>query len=189
MILIIDNYDSFTQNLVQYVGALNFHVEVRRNDNISINDIQKMQPSHIIISPGPGHPQDGYHTIKIIQKYAKNIPILGVCLGHQIIGHLYGYNIVRLSKPIHGKLSKIIHCNNDLFESIPNPFTATRYHSLIIQNNNHLNTLEITAWTEDGLIMACQHKAYKKLKGIQFHPESLWTDYGQNIIRNFLLKS
>lgn len=186
MILIIDNYDSFTQNLLQYVGELNFIVEVRRNDEISINDIQQMKPSHIIISPGPGHPKDVYHTLKVIQKYARSIPILGVCLGHQVIGYLYGYNIIRLSTPIHGKLSQIIHNKSNLFDQIPSPFIATRYHSLIIENDHNCHSLEITAWTEDGIIMACKHKTYNKLQGIQFHPESLWTHYGQTIIRNFL---
>nr|YP_009297040.1 anthranilate synthase component 2 [Ceramium japonicum]AOM66383.1 anthranilate synthase component 2 [Ceramium japonicum] len=187
MILIIDNYDSFTQNLVQYVGELNFVVEVRRNDNININEIQIMKPSHIIISPGPGHPKDQHNIKEIIKKFAENIPILGVCLGHQIIGYLYGYTIKRLSQPVHGKLSKIQHNNTNLFDKIPNPFIATRYHSLMIENNNQLETLNITAWTENGTIMACQHKKYKKLQGIQFHPESLWTHYGKTIITNFLL--
>jgi anthranilate synthase component 2 len=187
MILIIDNYDSFTQNLVQYVGELNFKVQVKRNDNININEIQSMQPSHIIISPGPGHPKDVNNILEIINKYAESIPILGVCLGHQIIGYLYGYNIKRLSKPVHGKLSQIQHNNTNLFYQIPSPFTATRYHSLIIDNNNQLNTLKVTAWTEDGIMMACQHEKYTKLQGIQFHPESLWTNHGKAIIRNFLL--
>nr|YP_009300414.1 anthranilate synthase component II [Campylaephora sungminbooi]AKU47333.1 anthranilate synthase component II [Campylaephora sungminbooi]ALN11780.1 anthranilate synthase component II [Campylaephora sungminbooi] len=187
MILIIDNYDSFTQNLVQYVGELNFTVEVRRNDNINIKDIAIMQPSHIIISPGPGHPKDASNIIKIIQQFAPDIPILGVCLGHQIIGYLYKYNIKKLSQPMHGKVSKVKHNNTDLFKKIPNPFTATRYHSLIITNNHKSDALEITAWTTDGTIMACKHKKYQKLQGIQFHPESLWTQYGKIIIHNFLL--
>lgn len=187
MILIIDNYDSFTQNLVQYVGELKFTVEVRRNDNITIDEIKLMKPSHIIISPGPGHPKDLPNTLNIIKKYAQHIPILGVCLGHQLIGYLYGYTIGRLSHPIHGKLSTIIHSKTTLFDQIPNTFIATRYHSLIIENNNQLNALRITAWTEDGIIMACQHKQYTKLQGIQFHPESLWTNYGKTIIYNFLL--
>nr|YP_010865346.1 anthranilate synthase component 2 [Campylaephora boydenii]WGT74115.1 anthranilate synthase component 2 [Campylaephora boydenii] len=187
MILIIDNYDSFTQNLVQYVGELNFPVQIRRNDDINIKDIDIIQPSHIIISPGPGHPKDACNIMKIIQKYAADIPILGVCLGHQIIGYLYKYNIEKLSQPMHGKVSKIQHNNTDLFKKIPNPFTATRYHSLIIKNNHKSDDLEITAWTTDGIIMACKHKQYHKLQGIQFHPESLWTQYGKIIIHNFLL--
>ena len=187
MILIIDNYDSFTQNLVQYVGELNYNIEVRRNDDINIDDIKKMQPSHIIISPGPGHPKDSQNILKIIKQYANNIPILGVCLGHQIIGYLYDYNIKKLSKPVHGKISEIKHNNTNLFNKIPNPFIATRYHSLIITNDNKSNNLEITAWTTDGIIMACKHKKYTKLQGIQFHPESLWTQYGKKIIQNFLL--
>jgi len=187
MILIIDNYDSFTQNLVQYVGELNLPVKIRRNDNININDIEKMQPSHIIISPGPGHPKDADNILKIIQKYAANIPILGVCLGHQMIGYLYNYKIQRLSKPVHGKISEITHNNTLLFNKVPNPFNATRYHSLIVTNDNQSNALEITAWTKDGAIMACKHKTYTKLQGIQFHPESLWTQYGKKMIQNFLL--
>ena len=187
MILIIDNYDSFTQNLVQYVGELNFSVTVKRHDELKLNDIEAMQPSHIIISPGPGHPKDSQNIVTIIQKYAANIPILGVCLGHQIIGYLYKYNIRRLSTPVHGKISEIKHNKTNLFRTIPSPFKATRYHSLIVTNEHQSDILEITAWTSDGIIMACKHKKYTKLQGIQFHPESLWTEYGKTIIRNFLL--
>ena len=187
MILIIDNYDSFTQNLVQYICEQNFLVEVRRNDNISINDIEIMQPSHIIISPGPGHPKDVPNIVQIIKQYAGSIPILGVCLGHQLIGYLYGYNIKRLNEPMHGKLSEIEHNKINLFHQIPCPFTVARYHSLIITNDIESNDLEITAWTKEGIIMACQHKKYNKLQGIQFHPESLWTNNGKTLLRNFLL--
>ncbi len=186
MILIIDNYDSFTQNLVQYVGEFGFKIEIIRNDLISIQKIEQLQPSHIIISPGPGHPQEVVNILDIITEYANKIPILGVCLGHQIIGYLYGANIKRLENPMHGKITQVLHTNIDIFNKIPNPLLATRYHSLIIDNINLPNDLEVTAWTKDGIIMACQHKKYKKLRGIQFHPESLWTNEGKTIISNFI---
>lgn len=186
MIIIIDNYDSFTQNLVQYVGELDCSVEVIRNDMISSEEIDKLKPSHIIISPGPGHPKEIDNILKIIKHYAHKIPILGVCLGHQMIGYLYGAYIKRLNYPMHGKISEVLHTNNDIFDKLPNPLLATRYHSLIIDNINLPNDLEITAWTKDGTIMACKHKKYKKLRGIQFHPESLWTNEGKIIISNFI---
>nr|QCI05160.1 Anthranilate synthase component II [Centroceras clavulatum] len=188
MILIIDNYDSFTQNLVQYVGELKFEVTIKRTDEVNLTYIEKNKPSHIIISPGPGHPQDANNILQIIIKYASKIPILGICLGHQMIGYAYGYYVERLPTPMHGKLSKILHNNLDLFNDLKNPFIATRYHSLIIQPNNQSNSLEITAWTQEGIIMGCRHKKYKMLRGVQFHPESLWTDYGKKIIYNFLLE-
>nr|YP_009488616.1 anthranilate synthase component II [Grateloupia filicina]AWD77342.1 anthranilate synthase component II [Grateloupia filicina]BCB14950.1 anthranilate synthase component II [Grateloupia asiatica] len=186
MILIIDNYDSFTQNLVQYVGELGFDIQVVRNDQISLNDIDIIKPTHIIISPGPGDPQQTGITLELIKKYANKIPILGVCLGHQSIGYIYGAKIIQLQDPMHGKISKIQHHGTDLFTNIPNPFWATRYHSLIIDRQTIPQELEITAWTEDGIIMGCRHKKYKLLRGIQFHPESLWTDKGKIIIHNFL---
>jgi len=187
MILIIDNYDSFTQNLVQYTGELNLPVIVKRNDYITVNDIKLIKPTHIIISPGPGHPQEIPSILEIIKIYAGIIPILGVCLGHQAIGYLYGCNITRLEKPVHGKLSKILHNDNYIFQNIPNTFTATRYHSLVINKHNMSNELQIIAQTQDGIIMGCQHKQHQNLIGIQFHPESLWTEYGKTIIKNFLL--
>ena len=186
MILIIDNYDSFTQNLVQYAGELNLPVIVRRNDSITIKDIQLISPTHIIISPGPGHPKDILNILDIIKNYAGRIPILGVCLGHQAIGYLYGCQITRLKVPMHGKLSRILHESNDIFQNIPNGFLATRYHSLIIDQHNTSNEIQVTAHATDGTIMACRHKKYKNLIGIQFHPESLWTEYGKDIINNFL---
>lgn len=187
MILIIDNYDSFTQNLVQYVGQLGFDIIVVRNDHIDINYISTLEPSHIIISPGPGHPEDIDSVLNIITHYASTIPILGVCLGHQSIGYIYGGNIKQLQKPMHGKLSKIWHDSIDIFANLPNPFLATRYHSLVIDTDQLPDDIEITAWTNDGTIMACRHKKYSYLRGIQFHPESLWTQHGKNIIENFLL--
>jgi len=187
MILIIDNYDSFTQNLVQYVGELGFIVTVRRNDEISLTEINHIQPTHIILSPGPGNPEDTGISLQLIKTYANQIPILGVCLGHQSIGYTYGAQIIKLKTPIHGKVSEIFHHNHDLFHNLPNPFLATRYHSLIIDKLNLSEEIEITAWTKEGLIMGCRHKKYPYLRGIQFHPESLWTNNGKMIMTNFLL--
>nr|QCI07818.1 Anthranilate synthase component II [Pleonosporium borreri] len=186
MILIIDNYDSFTQNLAQYCGTHKFKIKIIRNDEINIEEIKYMQPTHIIISPGPGHPIDANCSINIINHYANTIPILGVCLGHQCIGYLYGAKIQQLHTPMHGKISKIKHNNNDIFYKLPNPFNAARYHSLTINNQYLPKNLEITAWTNEGDIMACRHKKYKMLRGIQFHPESIWTEEGKKIITNFL---
>nr|WCH56031.1 anthranilate synthase component II [Calliblepharis sp.] len=189
MILIIDNYDSFTQNLVQYVGELGFDVQINRNDEISLQDIAILNPSHIILSPGPGSPRNtGGILLNLIYHYAHRIPILGVCLGHQSIGYVYGGNIIQLDAPVHGKTSKIYHNKKDIFENLPDPFFATRYHSLIIDHKKFPIDLEITAWTQDGNIMGCRHRKYSLLRGIQFHPESLWTHEGRKIIENFLYK-
>ena len=188
MILIIDNYDSFTQNLVQYVGDLGFDVKVSRNDEILIEDISLLKPSHIILSPGPGNPMNSGISLKLIEHFANNVPILGVCLGHQSIGHVYGSSIKQLTVPMHGKVSQVFHNNTDIFANLPNPFFAARYHSLVIDNTQVSKDLEITAWTHDGAIMGCRHKDYSLLRGIQFHPESLWTQQGKLIIENFLLR-
>lgn len=187
MIIIIDNYDSFTQNLAQYIGELGFQIQIIRNDEISLNNFSTINPTHIILSPGPGHPKNSNICLEVISQYANQIPILGVCLGHQCIGHIYGAEIKQLQMPIHGKTSNILHNKQDLFNNLPNPFIATRYHSLVINNKNIPNNLEITAWTKDGTIMGCRHKIYNTLRGIQFHPESLWTYHGKEIINNFLL--
>nr|YP_009541932.1 anthranilate synthase component 2 [Neogoniolithon spectabile]AYR06141.1 anthranilate synthase component 2 [Neogoniolithon spectabile] len=187
MILIIDNYDSFTYNLVQHVSILNRRVKVSRNDEISIEEIQLMAPSHIIISPGPGEPSRSGISLDILQNFSHKTPILGVCLGHQSIGYVYGGNIDQLPKPIHGKTSKIYHNNKDIFNKIPNPFIANRYHSLTISTNKLPSNLNITAVTQQGTIMACQHKTFPLLRGIQFHPESLWTDNGKLLFHNFLI--
>nr|YP_010155909.1 anthranilate synthase component II [Cumathamnion serrulatum]QQY85325.1 anthranilate synthase component II [Cumathamnion serrulatum] len=186
MVIIIDNYDSFTQNLVQYIGQSKFPIKVIRNDEISLNNLITLNPTHIILSPGPGNPQNSGVCLDILNKYSNTIPILGVCLGHQTIGYIYGATIKKLQIPTHGKTSYIFHNDQDLFNSLPNPFIATRYHSLIIDKHNLPKNLEITAWTNDGTIMACQHKQHNKLRGVQFHPESLWTKEGQRIINNFL---
>lgn len=186
MLIIIDNYDSFTQNLAQHIGLSGFSPQVMRNDDISLTSLNEYNPTHIILSPGPGHPQNSEKCIEIISKYANTVPILGVCLGHQCIGHVYGATIQQLDKPIHGKINNILHNQKDLFYQLSNPFSASRYHSLILNENNLPNNLEITAYTEDRQIMGCRHKIHHMLRGIQFHPESLWTNEGQIILNNFL---
>lgn len=187
MILIIDNYDSFTQNLVQYIGELGFEMRISRNDEISVQEIDLLNPTHIILSPGPGSPDNACVSLQLIKEYGYKIPMLGVCLGHQSIGYIYGAQIKQLSNPVHGKMSKIFHDNADLFNNVPNPFTAVRYHSLIVDRQEFPQELEITAWTSNNVIMAFRHKNYRLLRGIQFHPESLWTYYGKTIMKNFLL--
>lgn len=187
MILIIDNYDSFTQNLYQYVGELEQNILVKRNDEVSVTDIRAINPSHIILSPGPGQPNESGICINIIKQYSKKIPILGICLGHQSIGYTYGSLITQLKMPLHGKLSNIVHNKQDIFKDLPNPLEVSRYHSLIIDNQNIPEDLEITAWTSNGTIMGCRHKKYRQLRGIQFHPESLWTKEGKKILTNFVL--
>jgi len=189
MIIVIDNYDSFTQNLVQYIGEnIKFsQMKIIRNDELNLINLNKLNPTHIILSPGPGRPEESGICLEVINHYANQIPILGVCLGHQSIGHVYGAEIKKLKIPIHGKTSDIFHEKTDLFTKVPSPFIAARYHSLIINNERIPKNLLITAWTKDGTIMGCQHKIYKKLRGLQFHPESLWTKYGKKIIKNFLL--
>nr|YP_009257441.1 anthranilate synthase component II [Coeloseira compressa]ANH09524.1 anthranilate synthase component II [Coeloseira compressa] len=186
MILIIDNYDSFTQNLVQYVGELGFSVQVMRNNLISINEINILSPTHIIISPGPGSPDEISYVLAVIKYFSNKIPILGVCLGHQSIGYVYGSRIYQLNYPMHGKISDIWHSNTVLFKGLNNPFVAARYHSLLIDKNNLSKEIEVIAWTQDNQIMGIRHRKYKLLQGIQFHPESLWTHGGKLIIKNFL---
>lgn len=186
VIVIIDNYDSFTYNLVQYVGNLGFSVKVIRNDSMAWNEIQQLSPSHIIISPGPGSPCNSGISLSVIHNISNNIPILGVCLGHQSIGCVYGASISHAPYPVHGKTSAIYHSGKGIFSGIPSPFDAARYHSLIIESDQLPKYLEITGWTEDGTIMACQHKLYSHVYGIQFHPESLWTTYGKKLLNNFL---
>ena len=186
MILIIDNYDSFTQNLAQYVGEINSNILVARNDEISIKEIEDINPTHIILSPGPGKPDESKVCLDIVRQYADKIPILGICLGHQVIGYVYGGRITKLNQPKHGKMSSILHNQKDIFHNLKPSFNAVRYHSLIIDKKNLPYDVEITASTLDGIIMGCKHKSYRKLRGIQFHPESLWTEEGKSIIANFL---
>ena len=192
MILVIDNYDSFTYNLVQYLGELaqEFSVaedlRVYRNDEIDLEGIDRIKPDGILISPGPGRPEDAGISMQIIAKLGKKIPILGVCLGHQSIGQVFGGKIVSAPILMHGKTSPILHENKGVFAGLESPFTATRYHSLVIEPDSIPDTLEITAWVEDGTIMGVRHRDYHHLQGVQFHPESILTENGKSLLRNFL---
>ncbi|MCK9604138.1 MAG: aminodeoxychorismate/anthranilate synthase component II [Candidatus Omnitrophica bacterium] len=185
MILMIDNYDSFTYNLVQYLGALGQEIKVFRNDKITIDKIRKLKPEKIIISPGPGRPEDAGISCEAIKTFAGKIPVLGVCLGHQCIGYVYGGRIVSAKKLMHGKTSRIYHNKKGIFSGIPDPFEATRYHSLIVERKSLPGCLEITAWTKEKEIMGLKHKECA-LWGVQFHPESILTKSGKDILANFL---
>lgn len=185
MILMIDNYDSFTYNLVQYLGSLGQDIRVFRNDKISLGQIRKMAPKKIVISPGPGRPEDAGISCAVIREFAGKIPILGVCLGHQAIGFVYGARIIGAKKLMHGKTSMIYHNKKDIFRNIPNPFEATRYHSLIVERKSLPECLEINAWTRESEIMGLKHKKYP-VWGVQFHPESILTKAGKDILANFL---
>jgi anthranilate synthase component 2 len=184
-ILMIDNYDSFTYNLYQYFGILGANVTIYRNNQIKIKDIDSNEYDKIVISPGPGTPDDSGISLDIIENFKDKIPILGVCLGHQSIGQIFGAKIVRAKKVMHGKTSEIFHNNTAIFNDIPSPFTATRYHSLIIEHNSIPEQLEITATSDDNIIMGVKHKNYN-IWGIQFHPESILTKYGMKILENFI---
>ena len=185
MILMIDNYDSFTYNLVQYLGTLGQNIKVFRNDKITIEKIKKLKPKKIVISPGPGRPEDAGISCDVIKEFAGQIPILGVCLGHQCIGYVYGGRIIGAKKLMHGKTSLIYHRKEDIFKGISNPFIGTRYHSLVVERKSLPNCLEIIAWTGDKEIMGLKHKNYP-LWGVQFHPESILTKVGMQILANFL---
>ena len=187
MVLVIDNYDSFTYNLVQYLGELKARLSVYRNDAVTVAKIRKMRPERILISPGPGRPEAAGISVQIIQELAGEIPILGVCLGHQAIGYAYGGRIIQAKRLMHGKTSDISHDNKGLFEAVENPFPATRYHSLVVDPQTFPDCLEVTAWTQDRdrEIMALKHKAFP-LWGVQFHPESILTRAGKTILANFL---
>jgi len=185
MILVIDNYDSFTYNLVQYLGELGEEIVVRRNDEIDLDGIAKLAPDHILISPGPCTPNEAGISLALIERFKGEIPILGVCLGHQAIGQAFGGDVVRADQLMHGKTSEISHDGRTIFEGVPSPFTATRYHSLIVKRDTLPDCLEISAETEDGLIMGLRHKEYA-VEGVQFHPESIMTDNGLSLLRNFL---
>ncbi len=181
----IDNYDSFTYNLVQYLGELGEEVKVFRNDKITIGKIKKLKPKRIVISPGPGRPEDAGISCAVIREFAGKIPTLGVCLGHQCLGFVYGGRIIGAGKLMHGKTSLIYHDRKTIFKGIPNPFEATRYHSLIVERKTLPKSLEIIAWTKEKEIMGLKHKIYP-LWGVQFHPESILTKVGKNILANFL---
>ncbi|HBR15227.1 MAG TPA: anthranilate/aminodeoxychorismate synthase component II [Candidatus Omnitrophica bacterium] len=185
MILMIDNYDSFTYNLVQYFGELGADLKVYRNDALTLQEIHRMRPEKIVISPGPGGPKDAGISVDVIREFAGKTPILGVCLGHQSIGYAYGGKIIRAKKLMHGKTSMIRHNGKELFKGIENPFEATRYHSLVIERKTLPSCLEVTAWTSDQEIMGVRHKE-QPVWGVQFHPESILTKAGKDILKNFL---
>ncbi|MBE9211837.1 aminodeoxychorismate/anthranilate synthase component II [Plectonema cf. radiosum LEGE 06105] len=194
MLIVIDNYDSFTYNLVQYLGelAVDFpvadQIQVFRNDKISLDEIRALQPDGIVISPGPGRPEDAGISLQLIEELAPNYPILGVCLGHQSIGQVFGGKIVSAPELMHGKTSQVSHRGVGVFRGLDNPMTATRYHSLVIERDTIPDVLEITAWVEDGTIMGVQHRNFPHVQGVQFHPESILTNSGKQLLRNFLEK-
>lgn len=185
MLLMIDNYDSFTYNLVQYLGELGEDIRVFRNDKIQIEDIERLKPDRIVISPGPCSPKEAGISINVIKHFAGKIPILGVCLGHQSIGAAFNGEIVRAPTLMHGKTSQIYHDGKTIFEGLQNPFEATRYHSLVIKKETLPDCLQISAWTSDGVIMGVRHKELL-VEGVQFHPESILTVVGKDLLRNFL---
>jgi anthranilate synthase component II len=186
MLLLIDNYDSFTYNLYQYLEELGAEVEVRRNDAVSLAEIEAMRPAHIVISPGPCTPAEAGLSCQIIARMGARVPTLGVCLGHQAIGQVYGGKVVRAPEPVHGKTSRMYHRGLGVFQHLPMPFEANRYHSLIVERSTLPQELEITAETADGLIMGLRHRTYP-VEGVQFHPESIMTPVGKDLLRNFLL--
>ncbi|MBD3883153.1 aminodeoxychorismate/anthranilate synthase component II [Phormidium tenue FACHB-886] len=193
MILVIDNYDSFTYNIVQYLGELGAElpiaadVQVYRNDQITLAQIRRLAPDAIVISPGPGHPNESGVSLDVIAELGQTLPVLGVCLGHQGIGQVFGGKIVAAPELMHGKTSQVFHTGVGVFAGLENPLTATRYHSLVIDRATCPADLEITAWVEDGTIMAVRHRNYPHLQGVQFHPESVLTQTGKQLLRNFLV--
>ncbi|WRH68478.1 MAG: aminodeoxychorismate/anthranilate synthase component II [Planktothrix sp. GU0601_MAG3] len=192
MIIVIDNYDSFTYNIVQYLGELGqelpiaAEVQVFRNDRISLEQIRQMKPDAVVISPGPGRPEDAGISLELIRELGPTLPILGVCLGHQSIGQVFGGNIISAPELMHGKTSPIYHTGVGVFQNLENPLTATRYHSLVIERETCPDSLEITGWVEDGTIMGVRHREYPHIQGVQFHPESVLTQNGKQLLRNFL---
>lgn len=192
MIIVIDNYDSFTYNLVQYLGELGAElpvaseVQVYRNDQISLAEIRQLQPAAVVISPGPGRPEDAGISLELIKELGPTLPILGVCLGHQSIGQVFGGKIVSAAVLMHGKTSQVEHAGVGVFQGVESPMIATRYHSLVIEKQSCPEVLEITAWVEDGTIMGVRHREYPHIEGVQFHPESILTTAGKQLLRNFL---
>ncbi|MBC1236989.1 aminodeoxychorismate/anthranilate synthase component II [Nostoc sp. 2RC] len=192
MLLVIDNYDSFTYNLVQYLGELAAEfpvaadIKVFRNDKISIDEIRALKPKAVVISPGPGRPEDAGISLELIEQLGQELPILGVCLGHQSIGQVFGGKIVSAPELMHGKTSLVTHTGVGVFQGLENPLTATRYHSLVIDRETCPDVLEITAWVDDGTIMGVRHRNYPQIQGVQFHPESVLTSSGKQLLRNFL---
>jgi len=185
MVLMIDNYDSFTFNLVQYLGELGAKVEVVRNDEITLDEVAARAPARIVISPGPCTPSEAGISVPLIQRFAGSVPILGVCLGHQAIGQAFGGRVVRAARVMHGKLSPIVHDGTGVFGGLPSPFTATRYHSLAIERTSLPDALEVTATADDGEIMGVRHRSYP-VEGVQFHPEAILTEHGRRLLANFL---
>jgi len=192
VIIVIDNYDSFTYNLVQYLGELGAElpvakeVQVYRNDQISLADIRRLQPAAVVISPGPGRPEDAGISLELIKELGPTLPILGVCLGHQSIGQVFGGKIVSAPVLMHGKTSQVEHAGVGVFVGVESPMIATRYHSLVIEKQSCPEVLEVTAWVEDGTIMGVRHREYPHIEGVQFHPESILTTSGKQLLRNFL---
>jgi len=192
VIIVIDNYDSFTYNLVQYLGELGAElpiaseVQVYRNDQISLAEIRQLQPAAVVISPGPGRPEDAGISLELIKELGPTLPILGVCLGHQSIGQVFGGKIVSAPVLMHGKTSQVEHAGTGVFQGVESPMIATRYHSLVIEKQSCPEVLEITAWVEDGTIMGVRHREYPHIEGVQFHPESILTTSGKQLLRNFL---
>ncbi len=186
MLLLLDNYDSFTYNLYQYLAELGAEVVVHRNDQISLDEIEQMQPDHIVVSPGPCTPNEAGLSCAIIATFGPRIPTLGVCLGHQSIGQVYGGHVIRAPEPMHGKTSLMYHHGQGVFRGLPQPFEANRYHSLIVEDATLPAELEITAKTEDGIIMGLKHRRYP-VEGVQFHPESIMTPGGKDLLQNFLM--
>jgi anthranilate synthase component 2 len=192
LIIVIDNYDSFTYNLVQYLGELGnklpvaSEIQVYRNDKIDLEQIRQLQPDGVVISPGPGRPEDAGISESLIRELGSTLPILGVCLGHQSLGQVFGGKIISAPVLMHGKTSEIHHTGVGIFQGLANPFTATRYHSLVIERQSCPDVLEITAWVDDGTIMGVRHRNYPHLEGVQFHPESILTSSGKQLLQNFL---
>lgn len=185
MILVIDNYDSFTYNLVQYLGELRAETMVYRNDAISVNEIQHLRPDLMVISPGPCTPDKAGISIEVVQRFAGEIPILGVCLGHQSIAQAFGAQIIRAGVVMHGKTDQVYHDNRTIYENLENPFIATRYHSLIVERETLPDCFQVSAWTQDGTIMGIRHRKHA-VEGVQFHPESILTEIGRELLRNFV---
>ncbi len=185
MLVMVDNYDSFTYNLVQYLGELGEVIKVFRNDQITVDELEQMEPERVVISPGPCSPAEAGISNEVIRRFAGRVPVLGVCLGHQCIGHVFGGDVVRAARLMHGKTSMIHHDGRTIFKGLPNPFEATRYHSLIIKRETLPSCLEMTAETDQGEIMGVRHKEHQ-IEGVQFHPESILTEAGKDLLRNFL---
>jgi para-aminobenzoate synthetase component 2 len=186
MILVIDNYDSFTYNLVQYLQEMAQEVQVFRNDAISVTGIEQLEPTHLLISPGPGDPSTSGVSVDAIKHFGGRIPVLGVCLGHQALGYAFGGKVVRAERLMHGKTSPILHDGKTIFSKMPQNFLATRYHSLLVERESLPDCLEVSAWTKEGEVMGLRHKSIAALEGVQFHPESILTEDGKNLLKDFL---